>query len=104
MPRYLERAKSIDGQMLVAGPDGELVAGREVTVRLLRREWHSHLRASDFTDGVARYITDVVDVKVSETKVKSGAEPLSAEAAHRPGRASTSSSSRPATGWAGRRW
>jgi hypothetical protein len=62
--------------MLVAGPDGDLVEGREVTVRLLRREWHSHLKASDFTDGVARYITDTVDVKVSEATVKSGKEPL----------------------------
>ncbi|HEY5907133.1 MAG TPA: alpha-2-macroglobulin family protein, partial [Vicinamibacteria bacterium] len=76
VPRYLERAKSIEGQMLMAGPDGELLAGRDVTVRLLRREWHSHLKASDFTDGVARYITDTVDVKVSETILKSGAEPL----------------------------
>ena len=76
VPRYLERASFILGQMLVAGPDGDLVAGREVTLRLLRREWHSHLRQSDFTDGVARYITDTVDVKVSESKLTSGATPL----------------------------
>jgi len=76
LPRYLERAKTIDGQMLLAGPDGELVEGRDVIVRLLRREWHSHLKASDFTDGVARYITDTVDMKVSETTLKSGKEPL----------------------------
>jgi hypothetical protein len=76
VPRYLERAKVIEGEMLVAGPDGELVEGRAVTVRLLRREWHSHLRASDFTDGVARYITDTVDVKVQETTVPSGKDPL----------------------------
>lgn len=76
VPRYLERAKAIEGQMLVAGADGELLEGRDVTLRLLRREWHSHLKASDFTDGVARYITDTVDVKVSETTVRSGKEPL----------------------------
>ena len=76
VPRFLERARQIEGQVLVADAAGELLAGREVTVRLLRREWHSHLRASDFSDGVARYVTDVVDQPVSETSVKSGAEPL----------------------------
>ncbi|MBI2215046.1 MAG: alpha-2-macroglobulin [Acidobacteria bacterium] len=76
-PRFLERAKSIPLELLVAGPDGQLIGGQDVTVRLVRREWHSHLQRSDFSEGIARYITDVVDVKVSETKVKSGNEPLS---------------------------
>jgi len=75
-PRFLERAKDIAPEILVVGHDGEPIADKEVTVRLLRREWHSHLRASDFSDGVARYLTDVVDTKVSETKVKSTAAPL----------------------------
>jgi uncharacterized protein YfaS (alpha-2-macroglobulin family) len=75
-PRFVERAKEIAPEMLVAGSDGELLAGKDVTVRLLRREWHSHLRASDFSDGVARYLTDVVDEKVSETKVTSQAAPV----------------------------
>ena len=43
-----------------------LLVGQSVTVRLLHRQWHSVLRASDFTDGVARYLTDVVDEKVAE--------------------------------------
>jgi len=75
-PRFLERAKEIAPELIVVGPDGALVPDKDVTVRLLRREWHSHLRASDFSDGVARYVTDVVDQKISETKVKSGKEPL----------------------------
>jgi uncharacterized protein YfaS (alpha-2-macroglobulin family) len=75
-PRFLERAKQIDAGVIVVGSDGELMADTEVTVRLLRREWHSHLRASDFSDGVARYMTDVVDEKVMESKVKSGSSPL----------------------------
>lgn len=76
VPRYLEKAKAIDGELIVVGNDGKEVADREVTVRLLRREWHSHLRPSDFTDGVARYVTDVVDEKVQETSVRSTAAPL----------------------------
>lgn len=76
VPRFLERAREIVPEVVVAGPDGSLIADKEVTVRLLRREWHSHLRASDFSDGVARYITDVVDQQVSETKIRSGMQPL----------------------------
>src|SRR5207249_3723005 len=75
VPRYMEQATKLEPQLIVVDPDGNLVAGKEVTVRLLHREWHSHLRASDFSDGVARYITDVVDEKVSETTVTSGEEP-----------------------------
>jgi hypothetical protein len=76
VPRYLEQASRIEPQILAADPKGELIAGQSVTIRLLHRQWHSHLRASDFSDGVARYITDVVDEKIFETKVQTTAEPL----------------------------
>jgi uncharacterized protein YfaS (alpha-2-macroglobulin family) len=76
VPRFLERATAIHPEVLVVGLDDKPIAGMEVKVRLLQRQWHSHLRASDFSDGVARYITDVVDEKVKELKVKSGAEAL----------------------------
>jgi alpha-2-macroglobulin len=75
VPRYLERATEVVPEVIVAGPDGTLVQGAEVKVRLLNRQWHSHLRASDFSSGVARYVTDVVDEKVSETTITSGEEP-----------------------------
>jgi alpha-2-macroglobulin len=76
VPRFLERATEIRPEILVVGLDDKPVAGMEVKVRLLERQWHSHLRASDFSDGVARYMTDVVDEKVREVKVKSGADAL----------------------------
>jgi uncharacterized protein YfaS (alpha-2-macroglobulin family) len=75
-PRFLEQATEIEPEIIVVGPDDLLMAQKELTVRLLRREWHSVLRVSDFSDGVARYLTDVVDVKVSETKVMSGDDPV----------------------------
>jgi alpha-2-macroglobulin len=75
VPRYVERASQITPALVVVGPDNKPLAGQVVTVRLLQRQWHSHLQASDFSDGVARYRTDVVDEKVSETKVTSGAAP-----------------------------
>lgn len=76
VPRFLEKAVAIEPEILAVGPDDNLLEGKELTVRLLRREWHSVLRASDFSDGVARYLTDVVDEKVYETKVVSAAEPV----------------------------
>lgn len=71
VPRYLPRATHIDAGLLVAGPDGKPLAGQEVVVRLLRRQWHSHLKAGDFSRGEARYVTDVVDEPVLERSVKS---------------------------------
>ncbi|MBV8202891.1 MAG: alpha-2-macroglobulin, partial [Acidobacteria bacterium] len=76
VPRYVERAGRIQPEVVVVGPDDQPLAGQAVTVRLLQRQWHSHLQASDFSDGVARYRTDVVDQKLAEQKVTSGAGPL----------------------------
>lgn len=70
-PRYLPNASQIEPEFVVVDPKGTFVGGKEVKVKLLRREWHSHLNPSDFTDGIARYITDVVDVEVRETTVQS---------------------------------
>jgi uncharacterized protein YfaS (alpha-2-macroglobulin family) len=75
VPRYVERATRIQPEVVVVGPDDKPLAGQAVTVRLLQRQWHSHLQASDFSDGVARYRTDVVDQKLAEVKVTSGAGP-----------------------------
>ena len=76
-PRVVERAAVVEPELVVLGIDGEPLAGQELNVRLLHRQWHSHLRASDFTDGIARYITDQVDVPVFETTVtSSGEEPV----------------------------
>ena len=75
-PRYLERARVATPEVIVVGPDGKLVAQQKVTVRLIKREWHSHLRADDFSRAEPKYVTEVVDRKVSERQVKSTAEPL----------------------------
>lgn len=74
--RYLKRAERIDLELLAVGPDEQLLAGQEVTLRVLHRQWHSHLRASDFSDGQAKYLTDVVDEKRYETRLTTAAEPL----------------------------
>jgi hypothetical protein len=75
-PRYLDKATAVTPEVLVLGPDGEPLPGQLVTVRLLHRQWHSVLQASDFSQGKARYVTDVVDEKIHETTITSGAGPL----------------------------
>jgi uncharacterized protein YfaS (alpha-2-macroglobulin family) len=81
LARYVEKATSIRPLVLVAGPDGAPVANQPVTVRLFNRQWHSHLQAGDFSDAEARYVTDVVDDKISETTVISGADAVPVELA-----------------------
>lgn len=76
VPRYLEQATAIEPQIIAVGPDEKLLSGTVVTVRLLNRQWHSLLRESDFSDGVARYTTDVVDEKVFETTVTTEKKPI----------------------------
>ncbi|MEO1228000.1 MAG: alpha-2-macroglobulin family protein [Myxococcota bacterium] len=76
VPRFIERAKSIDAEVIAQNPEGDLLGGREVTVRLVHRTWHSHLEASDFSDGVAKYVTDVVETPVSEETLTTQKRPV----------------------------
>lgn len=83
VPRYLERAQKIKAQIIAVAPDGKLLADQPITVRLLKREWHSHLQAGDFAQGEAKYITEVVDQKISAQTIRSAAEVQSIELALR---------------------
>lgn len=74
LPRYFAEADAVEPEILVAGPDGKLLPGRAVTVRLIKRNWNSILQASDFSQGAAKYVTEVVDETVSETTLTSTAE------------------------------
>ncbi len=76
IPRYTEKVDNIVAEIIVANAQGENVEGQEVRVTLQQRQWHSHLQAGDFSQGVAKYVTEVVDEKVFEktfnstTKIK----------------------------------
>ncbi len=72
VPRFLPKAEVITPEVLVLGPDDKELSGQVVTVRLLHRRWHSVLQASDFSEGKARYVTEVVDEKERELTVTSG--------------------------------
>ncbi len=75
-PRYLPSATLISPEFIVLDSNDTPIAGQAVTVRLIHRQWHSHLQASDFSDGVARYITDIVDETVLEREATSVEGPL----------------------------
>ena len=75
VPRYLEQVDTVTSEILVAGADGEGVAGQAVTVRLVKRQWNSILQAGDFSSGAAKYVTEVVEEVVSEQVIRSTAEP-----------------------------
>ncbi|MBK7758941.1 MAG: copper resistance protein CopC [Deltaproteobacteria bacterium] len=73
-PRYLEKTTTLPIELLALGPTGKAVADLDVTVRLIHRQWHSHLQAGDFTEAEARYVSEVVEVPVEERIVRSGAK------------------------------
>lgn len=105
VPRVVRRDGDgpVEAALLVVGHDDRPEAGRDVTVRLLRRRWHAHLQAGDFAAGDVKYVTDVVDEPVFEGRVVSGSAPsplslpvdgagvwlLSCEARDRQGRTQT---------------
>ncbi len=74
IPRYLPQAGAIEPEVLAVKADGTPLAGLDMNVRLVRRNWSSVLQASDFSQGSAKYVTQVIDETLVERKVTSGAE------------------------------
>ena len=74
IPRYLPQAGAIEPEILAVKADGTPLAGLDMNVRLVRRNWSSVLQASDFSQGSAKYVTQVIDETLVERKVTSGAE------------------------------
>ncbi|MBY0430833.1 MAG: alpha-2-macroglobulin, partial [Rhodospirillales bacterium] len=76
VPRFLERVQAIEPEVIVADAQGVPLAGQNVTVRLFKRQWNSILQATDFSQGQAKYVTEVIEDKVAETQVTSAADPV----------------------------
>ena len=73
-PRFLPHADAIPIQVLMVDAAGKPAPGRAMTLTLLRRQWSSILQMSDFSDGKAKYQTEVVDDKILQRTVMSGAD------------------------------
>ena len=71
VPRYLPQAGALEPQILAVDGAGKPIAGVDMTVRLVRRNWNSVLQASDFSQGSAKYVTQVIDETLEERKVTS---------------------------------
>jgi hypothetical protein len=74
VPRYMPEATAIEPEVLALNAAGEPLAGVEMTMRLVKRNWSSVLQASDFSQGTAKYVTEVVDEPLVERKITSTGE------------------------------
>ncbi len=74
VPRYLPQSGAVEPEILAVDAEGQPRAGIPLTVRLIRRNWISTLQASDFSQGAAKYVTQVIDETVVERKMTSAAE------------------------------
>lgn len=64
--KFLKETKTISPQVVLLDYNDKPISGREFTMRLYRREWHSYLTETDFTTGQAKYVSDIVDNKIYE--------------------------------------
>lgn len=69
VPRYTQSLNGIDAEILVTDQNGKSIVGQPITLRLQQRQWHSYLQAGDYSQGVGKYVTEVVDTKIFETSI-----------------------------------
>ena len=76
LDRFLKDTLIINPEILVLDHAGKPLEGLEFHLRLMQRQWHSYLKESDFTTGKAEYVTDVVDVPLTQQTLVSTSEPM----------------------------
>jgi alpha-2-macroglobulin len=74
VPRYVARAGTVEPEIIAVDAAGAPLTGLDMTARFVRRNWVSVLQASDFSQGSAKYVTEVIDETVVERKVTSSQE------------------------------
>ncbi len=74
--RIVEPGSPLSSQIAVLTPEGPLESGREVTVRLIRRTWHTVLKAGNYSAGDLKYDTHIVETPVTTTTVMSADSPV----------------------------
>lgn len=76
IPRYLPKGGTVEPDVLAVDATGQPLAGLDMTVRFIKRNWTSLLQASDFSQGSAKYVTQIIDETLVERKVTSTKEAL----------------------------
>lgn len=71
VPRYVERPGTITPELVALDGKGETVEGLPITLRFIKRNWVSTLQASDFAQGAAKCVTQILDETLFERKVTS---------------------------------
>ncbi|WP_084484767.1 MG2 domain-containing protein [Methylosinus sp. LW3] len=74
LPRYVERPGAVTPEFLALDGKGEAVEGLPVTMRFIKRNWVSTLQASDFAQGAAKYVTQVMEETLLERRLTSAKE------------------------------
>jgi alpha-2-macroglobulin len=74
-PRVLEPGKPLVSRVVLVDAEGRAAANRDLTVRLIRRTWHTTLKAGNYGTGDLKYETHVVETPVTKLNVVSGTEP-----------------------------
>ncbi|MFA6507518.1 MAG: hypothetical protein WCT14_15565, partial [Treponemataceae bacterium] len=73
--RLVKGKLTVEGEFLAMDHEEKPLAGKDMTVRLIQRQWHSYIAETDFTTGEAKYVSESVDVPVAEKALNSGDAP-----------------------------
>jgi uncharacterized protein YfaS (alpha-2-macroglobulin family) len=71
---FLKQGETLPVQVITTAADGAVSADRKVTVKLVRREWHSTRKAG--IGGRFKWHTEKVDTEVASQDVRTKAEPI----------------------------
>ncbi|MBN1296820.1 hypothetical protein JXA80_08555, partial [bacterium] len=74
--RLLEPGSGMRAEIVVVNPGGNLLNGHDVSVRLIRRTWHSVLKAGNYRAGEIKYDTQIVETPIMTQDVVSGPIPV----------------------------
>ncbi|MEM7404513.1 MAG: alpha-2-macroglobulin family protein [Pseudomonadota bacterium] len=78
-PAVLRNSTPARIEAVALDAQGRMKSGEPLTLRLLRRDWHAHLRAGDHGSGTAKYITEAVDTEIASRALTSGDGPVPVE-------------------------
>jgi uncharacterized protein YfaS (alpha-2-macroglobulin family) len=79
VPRFETDSMAVKASVVVLDHLEKTLAGKELSLKLYERQWHSYLTESDITTGAAKYVSDIVDNLVLEKSLVSGADAISVE-------------------------
>lgn len=74
VPRLVKEGLVVDASFIAVDHEERAIAGKDMKVSLIQRQWHSYVAETDFTTGEPKYVSEAVDVPVTERTIESGTE------------------------------